>query len=300
MTKQSACLIFNPVAGQGNAEAELQRIRQLLDPDLALTVQQTAKGMNPTLLAEAAIREGATLLIASGGDGTLSDVAEAVVNTNIPLGIIPRGTANSFARSLGIPQDIEAACQTIVQGHTRTVDAALCNGKLMLLLTGIGLQAEMVAKADRKTKDRLGVIAYVIAGVQQLMQLPRFQAQIKTDTEQFICETVAITIANAAPATSVLAQGAPQVIVDDGLLDITLVSPRSKWEALAAGLQLLTYALRQTARHGRKVDYRRARSIQILADPPQKVAIDGDVIGFTPAEIKCLPQSLTVLVPGSL
>lgn len=297
MTKRSACLIYNPVAGQGNAEAELQRIRQVLEPEFALTVQQTTKEMNPTSLAQTAMREGASLLIASGGDGTISDVAEAAVNTSIPLGIIPRGTANSFARSLGIPLDIEAACQTILQGKSRVVDAASCNGRLMLLLTGIGLQAEMVAQADRKTKDRLGVIAYIVAGIQQLMRLPRFRARIETETEQFTCETVAITIANAAPPTSVLAQGAPQVIVDDGLLDMTLVSPRSKLEALAAGVQLLTYAWRQTARHGRKVDYRRARSIKVTADPPQKVAIDGDVIGFTPAELKCLPQSLTVLVP---
>jgi diacylglycerol kinase family enzyme len=107
-------------------------------------------------LAQEAVKQGVHTIIASGGDGTLSAAAEALMGTSIPLGVISRGTANAFASALGIPDTIEAACQTILAGKTKVVDTALCNGKPMVLLVGIGFEAEVVEKADRETKKPLG------------------------------------------------------------------------------------------------------------------------------------------------
>jgi len=92
------------------------------------------------------------------------------VGTTIPFGVISRGTANAFATALGVPTTIEAACQTILDGKTRVVDAAY-NGKPMVLLAGIGFEAETVERADR-AKNRFGMLAYVLAGIQALRNLP--------------------------------------------------------------------------------------------------------------------------------
>jgi methylglyoxal synthase len=190
-------LIFNPVAGQGNPDQDLALIRRLLEPEVQLHVVFTSEEKEPADQVEAAIAAGADLVLASGGDGTISAVAERLIETNVPLGIIPRGTANAFAAALGIPGDIRGACEVITAGTTRVVDAARCNGKPFILLTGIGFEAEMVDRANRELKNRLGVLAYLLAGVQQFQEQTAFQAVIDIEGELTEVETGTITVANA-------------------------------------------------------------------------------------------------------
>jgi diacylglycerol kinase family enzyme len=134
MTRKTACLVFNPVAGQSNPEQDLAQIRSLLEPEFDLDIRMTTAEMDADEIAREAIADGAKVIIASGGDGTLSAAADAVVGTDIPLGVISRGTANAFAAALELPDTIEAACQMILGGVTRKVDAALCNDRPMVLL----------------------------------------------------------------------------------------------------------------------------------------------------------------------
>lgn len=132
-----ARLIFNPVSGQGNAEEELAFIKQMLEPAMNLAVHFTTPKVSAEQLAQEAIAAQADLIIASGGDGTVSAVAGELMGTDIPLGIIPRGTANAFAVALGIPArltPLRSACETILAGKTRIVDAARCNGLPMNVL----------------------------------------------------------------------------------------------------------------------------------------------------------------------
>ncbi len=297
--KRSACLVFNPVAGQGDAEQDLAKILALLEPEIDLDVQITSKEMDAGELAQAAIERGAEAIIASGGDGTLSAAAEALVGSNIPLGIISRGTANAFANALGLPATIEDACAAILSGDTKIVDAASCNGKPMVLLAGIGFEAETVEHADRETKKRLGILAYVVSGLKQLRDLESFDTEIETDDQIIKVTAAAITIANAAPATSVLAQGPAGVIYDDGLLDLTIVAPVNAGGAIAASFHLLQTALSGNAADRDDIGYLRAKRIKVTTNPPQKVALDGEIIGTTPIEVECIPQGLTVFAPAS-
>ncbi|MGQ9871821.1 diacylglycerol kinase family protein [Leptodesmis sp.] len=154
-----AHLIFNPIAGQGDSQQELALIRDLLEPHLNLHVLLTTPDISAADLAKKAIAANSDLVIASGGDGTVSAVAGELINTGIPLGIIPRGTANAFCLALGIPSAIaplRRSCQTLLTGQPRSVDAARCNGLPMILLAGIGYEAETVEKASRELKDRWG------------------------------------------------------------------------------------------------------------------------------------------------
>ncbi|MBE7386026.1 MAG: methylglyoxal synthase [Leptolyngbya sp. SIO1E4] len=290
-------LIFNPIAGQGNPDQDLALIRRLLEPQVQLHVVLTNETQDPAEQAEAAIAAGTELVIASGGDGTVSAIAGAVMETDVPLGVIPRGTANAFAVALGIPTNIQAACETILAGTTRVVDAARCNGKPLILLTGIGLEAEMVDRANRELKNQLGVLAYLFAGVQQLHEQTPFKAIIDIEGDVTEVETSAITVANAAPATSVLAQGFGQVLVNDGLLDVTIATPENRLQGLNALTSLFAAALVNTPTNREDIIRLRAKQLRITTEPPQKVVIDGEIITAETVELVSVPDSLTVLAP---
>ncbi|HEY9650981.1 MAG TPA: YegS/Rv2252/BmrU family lipid kinase, partial [Coleofasciculaceae cyanobacterium] len=284
---------------QGDPEQDLLKIRTLLESEIDLDIRLTTPEIDANQLAREAIERRVHMIIAAGGDGTLSATAEALVGSNIPLGIISRGTANAFASALGIPDTIELACQTILDGTIRLVDTALCNGKPMLLLAGVGFEAEVVEKADRQTKDRWGMLAYILAGVRQLKELESFEATIETDEKIITVMAAAVTIANAAPPTSILAQGPAGIIYDDGLLDLTVVAPTNLTAAIAASYHLLQTALRGDAVERQDIGYLRAKRLKVSAQPPQKVVLDGEIIGMTPIEVECIPGGLTIVVPQS-
>lgn len=299
-----AHLIFNPVSGQGNPNQDLKLIRQILEPQIQVNVILTEAGIAPGEQAKAAIASGADLILASGGDGTVSAVAEAVMQTDMPLGVIPRGTANAFSVALGIPTNLRAACETILAGTTRQVDVATCNGLPMVLLGGIGFEAETVERANREMKNRFGVLAYLVAGMQQIADQEAFEAELEIDGEINKFECSAITVANAAPPTSVLAQGFGEVINDDGLLDITIGLSSIEAEGIGARLQgvgaiadLFTAALVKRPTQNEDILSLRVPKIKVTTNPPQKVVVDGEIVGTTPVEFVCLSKGLTILAP---
>lgn len=294
---EEACLIFNPVSGQGEPEQDLETIRRILEPEITLDIRFTTEEKGADEIATEAIAQGAKAIIASGGDGTLSTAAAALVGKDIPLGVISRGTANAFASALNLPDTIEAACEAILGGVTRVVDAARCNDMPMVLLAGIGFEAETVERADREAKSRFGVLAYVMAGIQELRQLESFEAEIETEDKIVTVTAVSLTVANAAPPTSVLAQGPAGVDFEDGLLDITVVSPVSRARAIAATYHLLQTALNENATDRDDIGYLRAKRVIIRTNPPQKVVLDGEIIGNTPIDVESVPQGLTIFVP---
>lgn len=295
----SACLIYNPVSGRGNPERDLEIIKSILEPEMELDIQLTSKEVSATQLAHEALERDAKLVIASGGDGTVSAVADALINSNVPLAVIPRGTANAFSVSLGIPTNIEAACQTILEGVTRVISTARCNGQPMLLLAGIGLEAETVAKADRTAKNRLGILAYIVSAINQLKDLKSFETRLERDDEVISFSAVGVTVANVAPPTSILAQGPASVVPDDEFLDVTIFAPVSVLNAIAASYHLLQTAVSGTPTERNDIGYLRVKKALIDTDPPQKVVVDGEMIGTTPLLVEAIPNSLIVIIPQS-
>lgn len=299
----SACLIFNPVSGQGNPERDLQWIRQQLEPALHLDIYLTTPESSVGELTRVVSDCRAKRAIVSGGDGTVSAVAQALRETfksgnAKTLAIVPRGTANAFATALGIPSDLQAACNVILNGSTRLIDTAICNNRLMILLAGVGFEAETVKRANREAKSQWGPMAYILAGMQQLDRQELFETEIEIAGRISHFQAGAITIANVAPPTSVLAQGMGQVIPDDGLLDVTIGTPDTKLKAIDAITDLIGAAIYQTRTNRQDIICLRTPEIRVTTDPPQKVVVDGEIVGTTPIEVKCIPQSLAVLVPS--
>jgi methylglyoxal synthase len=300
-------LIFNPIAGQGNPDQDLALIRQMLEPQIQLNTIFTKPDVNPAEQAREAIARiqsaeldentDTDLIIASGGDGTVSAVASAAISTGVPLGVIPRGTANAFSVALGIPTDLRGACETILAGNTHVVDAARCNDLPMILLAGIGFEAGMVDRADRELKNRLGTLAYILAGWQQFTEQELFDATLEIDGKTSEIQTSAITIANAAPPTSILAQGFGCTIPDDGLLEVTIATSQTRLQGLNALASLFASAIVKTPTNREDILSLRAQRIKVITNPPQKIVVDGEMVGMTPVEFECIPKGLTVLAP---
>jgi diacylglycerol kinase (ATP) len=295
-----AHLIFNPVSGQGNSEEELEFIQDMLGKQMQVQVHLTTLELSAEQLARDAIAAQPDLIIASGGDGTVSAVAGALIGTEIPLGIIPRGTANAFAVAIGLPlglTPIRNTCEVILENHTRKVDVALCNDKPLILLAGIGYEAETIERTDREAKRQWGPLAYIMSGWQQLSEQELFETEIEVEGSVKTFQAGAITIANAAPPTSVLAQGVGQVIFDDGLLDVTITTAESRMQAVTAMAKMFGAALVKINANQENTAHFGAKEIKVTTHPPQKVVLDGEVIGTTPIEVKCIANGLTVFTP---
>ena len=303
--RREAYLIFNPVAGQGNPDRDLALIRQILEPQVNLHTLFTQPDLNPVDQAKEAIAAIRTLqdgeepgcIIASGGDGTVSAIAGATFETGIPLGVIPRGTANAFAVALGLPTDLKKACETIAAGNTRMVDAAFCNEIPMVLLAGVGFEAGMVNNANRELKNRLGALAYIMSGAQQFFTQEDFKATVEIEGQVLEFKTGAVTVANAAPPTSVMAQGFGEVIPDDGLLEVTIPVSKTMLQSLNTSATLFAAALSKSEFEDDNLVRLRTERLKVTTDPPQSLVVDGEVLEANPIEYTCIHNGLTVFAP---
>jgi methylglyoxal synthase len=303
--RRVAHLIFNPVAGQGNPDQDLALIRQILEPQVHLHTIFTQPDVDPVDQANAAIEtiranaDETGLVIASGGDGTVSAIASATISTGIPLGVIPRGTANAFSVALGIPTNLRLACETIAAGNTRRVDAARCNDTPMILLAGLGFEAGMVDKANRELKNRLGTLAYVLSGAQQLFDQTAFKATLEMDGQTVDLQTGALTVANAAPPTSVMAQGFGEVIPDDGLLEVTISTTQSRLQGINTMASLFASTMVKSKINREDLVCLRTSKLKVTTEPPQKLVVDGEILVANPIEFECIPGGLTIFTPLS-
>jgi YegS/Rv2252/BmrU family lipid kinase len=309
-----ATVIHCPGGGSASDEG-LEQARKLLSAKLDLDVFVVDADNSAAELAQEAVARGSKVVIASGGDGTVSSVASALIGKpDTSLGILPRGTANSISVQLGIPHDLEAACAIITGGHTRVIDSAVvqagsasasehsntvggAHGQTMLLMATIGVHAEAITKVDPERKKRYGALAYVLEEVERLLDNELFEVTLEANGQRETCLANAVTVANIARPATVLAQGPASIEEDDGLLDVTIVAIRGFAEALATTFHLATSALRQLPAERDNVGHFRAREVRITTKDPKRVMIDGDDATSTPITVRCLPRSLSVLVP---
>jgi YegS/Rv2252/BmrU family lipid kinase len=293
-----ATLIHSPGGGTASDE-DLERARALLSAQLDLEVALVSDEASPPELARRAIAAGSRLLIASGGDGTVSAVGGALVGVEGGvLGILPRGTANSIAGFLDVPRDVDAACAVILAGHTRVIDTARVNDRPMLLMATIGVHAEAVTEVDPELKRSLGVLAYVFEGANRMIDAELFEVTVKSGGQRETCMANAVTVANIARAATVLAQGPATIAADDGRLNVTVVAIRGLAEAVATTLHLATSALMHRPADRDNIGHFHTPEVSIETAAPKRVMVDGEDALETPVTVRCVPQSLRVLVPA--
>jgi YegS/Rv2252/BmrU family lipid kinase len=296
IARPRAALVFNPAAGAaGGVTADA--LAELLADRWEVTVHETARERSGAECARAALAAGSELVIAAGGDGTVSEVASVLVGTGVPLGIVPRGTANSAAAALGIPRDAADACALLRDGVPRDLDAASCGGRTMILYATVGAQADVIGGTARDSKNRWGALAYVASGLRKLSDLESFDVELETETHVIRCRAVAVTVANLAPAQTLVAQGPSTVVGDDALLDVTILAPSSLLDAVAAGVHLLCTALAGEPAERDDIGFFACRRVRVTATPPQSLLVDGEPAGETPTVVEIHPASLRVIAP---
>jgi len=242
--------------------------------------------------AKEAIAAGAELVLACGGDGTVTACAEGVADSGVPLAIIPMGTGNLLARNIGLPTDLAEALEVALSGRDLPVDAGLANGTLFVVMAGLGLDASMLADTSEPLKRRLGWLAYAISVLRHLKDRP-VRVRISADGGHAVrTRASAVIVGNVGWLRGGLPL-LPDARPDDGLLDAVVFSARGlvSWVALAA--HVLT-------RRGRPANVTRLqfRRLQVDLDCEQPWELDGEVMGATRRlVIEAQPGGLLLRVP---
>lgn len=295
-------LILNP-----NAGSSLLARQNLSEGEFETTLLQTLQrlGIEPVVyhttsedMGEVTARqlaaEHAKIVMAVGGDGTIHSVARGLLGSESILGIIPTGTMNNLARSLGIPEQIEEACALIGNGKVRTIDVGSINQHFFIEVAGIGLEAALFPAAEEvKSGGILSTFRGVVNGLSTLIKFrpPHIKVAFNNQKPR-IYRAIQITICNA-PYYGARLNLAPGIVMNDGLLDVVIYTNFSKQEYIRHAISISQGQRTFTP----KIVYRRFKSLYISTDEAVEIQADGTVIGTTPAEITIIPQALKVQVP---
>lgn len=248
-----------------------------------------------------ALEAGADAVLAFGGDGTARIVAEGLLRTGVPLGLLPAGTGNLLARNLGVPPNrLETALYIALNGRDRLIDVGRAevgpgdgSGALVretfLVMAGLGFDAEVMADVDPTLKDRVGWWAYVVAGIGRLRGR-RTAVTLTMDGGPPEARRIrAVVIGNCGMLTGGV-QLMPEARLDDGWLDVVVVTPRTVLGWLSVVVAVLT------RRRGRAiVEHLRCRSVEIKTERPLHVQLDGDIAG-TARLLRAAVDPLALLV----
>ena len=298
--KSPIWIIANPISGAGKWLESKPEVIERLSPYFMLNILETTKETSAKNLTKQAIQSGAKTVIACGGDGTLTEVAGELVNTDITMAILPMGTANALAHVLFgfstklIP--LSVACEVIIAGKSTKIDSAKCNDNIMLLLAGLGFANEMITNANREKKNDDGQLAYLQAFWHAVNQNKTLTLTIKIDDlPEKPLKTTSLVIANAAPFTTILAQGGGEPDITDGLLDVTWISPQQ--DLADSMLSLVELALSGLSEQPTPVqsEHTFAKKIMISAEHELEYVIDGEVFSARNLTIEILPKSLNIL-----
>ncbi|RUO74485.1 hypothetical protein CWI80_03860 [Pseudidiomarina sediminum] len=298
-------LIANPVAGGGKWRDEEPAIRDYLAPYFELCVHETSPEVSATTLAQKALDEGAELVVAIGGDGTLAEVAGVLRGTEATMALIPLGTANAISQTLwGMSakvNPIQLACETIIEGVQHEVDVGVVNGTAMLQCMAVGFQQQMIERADRAAKNRLGQLAYLRGLWQACSDNERLELEVAIDDGSFEqWQTNSLIVANAAPLTTLLAQGRGNPMMDDGKLDMTWIKPQASGEQHVFSLIELMYSGLTEESLDLNVGHQHVQSVRLRRTDNTTFGyvVDGETYRADEVKVSIDAGALKLLIPA--
>lgn len=294
MTVRKVALLVNPTSGRGrggrNAPIAARRLR-----DRGLTVLEImgASGAESAELARAAVDEGVDALIACGGDGTVHLALQAVAGTDTPLGIIPVGTGDDNARSIGLPMnDVAAAADVIADGRIRRIDCGLVEldegtKRWFMGVLSAGFDSEVTERANNMTWPR-GQLRYVVAILGELRVFKPVEYRMQIDDREVDQTAMLVAVGNGVSYGGGM-RVCPDAKLDDGQLDVTILGEVSKWTFVRA----FPSVFKGTHTKNAFVSQYRGRVIE-LDGPGQLIYADGERVGPAPARIHVEPLALKV------
>lgn len=232
------------------------------------------------------------IVIVGGGDGTLNAAVDGLVETKLPLGILPLGTANDLARTLNIPTSLPEACRIIAIGEARKIDLGWVNGKHFFNVASLGLSVKITQRLTKEAKRRWGIFAYAATAIQVIWESRPFSAEIRVNGRSIPVKTVQIAVGNGRYYGGGMAV-VHDATIDDQRLDLYSLEIKHWWQIIP---------LLPAMRNGRHINWREVRAlhgqdIEVITRKPRPINTDGEITTYTPAHFKVIPQALMVVVP---
>ncbi|HUR34661.1 MAG TPA: diacylglycerol kinase family protein [Vicinamibacterales bacterium] len=284
-------IIINPVSG-GATPAEAEHRARIASAQLVASGQQgevvlTARRGHGRELAQSAVREGHRLVIAWGGDGTVNEIASALIGTGTALGIVPAGSGNGLARELGVPRAAPAAIAAALAATPRRVDAGELGGRWFFSIAGVGFDAHVADAFDRDLTGRRGLSTYARITARELW---RYRPGIVRIDGAAAISPLLIAFANSAQFGNG-ARIAPGARIDDGLLDLVVFEERSRLATMLELPRLFTGG----AGRVRGLTIRQVTGAVVESDMPMVFHVDGEpVAGSTRLVARVHPGALLV------
>jgi diacylglycerol kinase (ATP) len=316
-------VILNPRAGRGQGAARRAELEGLMataagECGAEWRIVETRAAGDGANLARQAVREGATVVAAAGGDGTLNEVMNglmgaengpengAVTGPAVACGLIPLGTGNDFARCIGTGVDLKRAVDTLFHDAPRPVDVGRAGERWFLNIAGCGFDALVADRINRGFRYLHGTTAYIAAVCDCLRTLKaarltltladpapgESQDQGKPPTQRIETRALMCSVANATSYGGGM-KITPDARIDDGLFDICLLREAGRLEFLLA----FPRVFKGTHITHPKVTMLRAAEVRVESDPPLPILVDGDVIGVTPITFTLHRHLLQMLMP---
>ena len=286
-----AAVVANPTSGRGRAARAAEAVAQGLarrgfEAEVHLT---RGRGDAPAWLR--AQGDDLALVVAAGGDGTVRECFEGLANPEIPVGMLPLGTANVLALELGAPRDVERAVEVFAAGRARPIDVARVNGRLSFLVTSAGIDAETVREVELRRRGPITKWSYVPAFLAALRRTGRVRMAVEVDGARLPGTFGMVLVSNVRFYGGVLRLD-PAARIDDGLFEVYLFPTARIPELCAAFVRGVLHHL-----PGGAVERVRARSVRLEADGPVPYQVDGDTGAMLPLHLEVQPVRYRVLAP---
>ncbi len=286
-------LIFNPSAGSRDTTSRLSAIHAACrDLGVDYELLMLAPERPAAWAAERVLADPPERVWVSGGDGTVREVGAALLHSNIPLAVLPGGTANAIARSTGVPSRTADAVRFAALEEPRPFDAVRVNGRISLLTAGVGYDSAVMATADAELKRRFGLLAYIYAALTQLGSTQTTEFEVEVDRRP--AERIAghcLLVANIGKLFGEF-DLFPDSRPDDARMDIAVLTLADLNDFLA----LSGHVLQGTMEQHPGSRFLSGARVRVRLDRPLRSEVDGDVTGLTDhLEAEVLPGALRVV-----
>ncbi len=290
---QRALILANPIAGNGRGARLAQELaRALAARGTACDVFHT-RGRGDAAQRVRALETGIDLVVSVGGDGTLREVFEGLEGRDLPVAVLPLGTANVLSLDLELPRQVERCVEVIAGGALQSIDLAQVNGKLSFLVTGVGLDAHTVRELERTRRGPIGKASYVPALLRALRQYREPRLEVEIDGSAVAGRFGLVLISNIVHYGGVM-RLCRERRFDDGRFEVYLF-PRGNVPSL---LRAAWWGSVRGLPHGNLCSVRSAAKVRVSAPEPVPYQVDGDFGGETPVELVVTGARARVLVPA--
>lgn len=294
--KPKTFIVVNPVAGVTQPEAVREKIESNLQArEIPFEIYETKGDDNFRQMIRDAIQRGFKLVIAAGGDGTLSAVVDGLVDTQIPLLILPTGTWNALAQALDIPLQIDASIELLFQEHRiQTIDAMQVDENYFVLSISAGVGSRTIEDVKREEKRRFGRLADLRSAIVHLLEFRAYQFEVKIDGNFTKFRASELMVANSSILGLKILRLDPDIRMDDGKLNVCRIYA----DTIGEYLKLAASMLRGDQKHNWNIlCVEASREVEIHCREKLPVQGDGELIGKLPVTVKIHPKAVQIVTP---